>query len=103
VPALEPSHLQASSAGTILEIVATPPRDALKVLRAELGDSRVQLFGDRLHARVDRDAAGIEDRIRQRLQAHRIAVVDVRQIVPTLEDVFIELLGDQGSSRKVAV
>jgi ABC-2 type transport system ATP-binding protein len=99
----EPAHLQASSTGAIFEVVATPPREALKALRAEFGDSRVQLFGDRLHARVDRDAAGVEDRIRQRLETRRIAVVDVRQIVPTLEDVFIELLGDQASNRKVAV
>jgi ABC-2 type transport system ATP-binding protein len=99
----EPSRLQASSSGTILEIVAAPPRAALQAVREELGGNRVQLFGDRLHARVDRGEHGVQDRIRRRLEAEHIAVTDVREIVPTLEDVFIELLGDQGSTRKVAV
>ena len=87
----------------VVEIVATPPRQALQVLRGDLGEAQVQLFGDRLHARADRDAPGLEDRIRQRLAAEHIAVASVRVIVPTLEDVFIELLGAQPSTRKVAV
>ncbi len=100
----EPARLQAASGGVILEIVATPPRDALRTLRAELGDSRVQLFGDRLHARVDRDDAALQDRLRHRLERERIAVAAVRRIVPTLEDVFIELLGgDRQAMRKAAI
>jgi hypothetical protein len=61
------------------------------------------LFGDRLHARADRDDPGIETRIRQRLAAEGVEVAGLRVIVPTLEDVFIELLGNAPSSRKVAV
>ena len=43
--------------GVILELIASPPRRALQVLRGRLGDDRVQLFGDRLHVRVDREDA----------------------------------------------
>ena len=43
----EPAKLQAASEGTILEIVATPPRKALQILRERLSADRVQLFGGR--------------------------------------------------------
>jgi ABC-2 type transport system ATP-binding protein len=87
----EPAHLQAASEGVILEVVATPPRQALQILRGQLGDDRVQLFGDRLHVRVDREDAG--DEIGRQLSTGGVAVTSVRPIVPTLEDVFIELVG----------
>jgi ABC-2 type transport system ATP-binding protein len=87
----EPAHLQAASEGVILEVVAAPPRQALQILRRQLGDDRVQLFGDRLHVRVDREDAGAG--IVQQLSSGGVSVTGVRSIVPTLEDVFIELVG----------
>jgi ABC-2 type transport system ATP-binding protein len=91
----EPAHLQAASEGVILEVVAAPPRRALQILRGQLGDDRVQLFGDRLHVRVDREDES-EGIVRQ-LSTGGVAVTAVRAIVPTLEDVFIELVG-QGAT-----
>ena len=87
----EPSRLQAASEGIILEVVAAPPRRALHVLRERLGDDRVQLFGDRLHVRVDREDE--RDGIAQRLVEDGVTITGIRSIVPTLEDVFIELIG----------
>src|SRR5438045_4155669 len=86
----EPSQLQAQSEGVILEIVATPPRQALQVLRERLGPDRVQLFGDRLHARVDRESDGSQ--LSAALTEAGIQAGGIRAIVPTLEDVFIEQL-----------
>ncbi|HKW02803.1 MAG TPA: ABC transporter ATP-binding protein [Vicinamibacterales bacterium] len=86
----EPANLAAAMSGTILEIVATPARQALQVLRARLGRERVQLFGDRLHVRVDREAEGAD--LMAELARHEVAGAGVRAIVPTLEDVFIERL-----------
>src|SRR5262245_22450719 len=54
-----PGSLQEAAAGALVEVVASPIRKALEVARAEVGADRVQLFGDRLHVRVD-DAAGYE-------------------------------------------
>jgi ABC-2 type transport system ATP-binding protein len=88
-----PAALQASSAGQIVEVVASPPRQALRVLRARLGDDRVQLFGDRLHVRVERESDPSETgRV---LEAEGLHVESTRRIVPTLEDVFIEKLGER--------
>jgi len=86
----EPANLAAAMSGTILEIVATPARHALQILRTRLGRERVQLFGDRLHVRVDREADGAA--LLAELERGGVAGGRARAIVPTLEDVFIERL-----------
>jgi drug efflux transport system ATP-binding protein len=86
----EPARLQAASRGTILEVVVQQPRRVLQRLRDRLGDQRVQLFGDRLHVRLEEaDAAA---HLTALLQEAGLEVTSVRPIVATLEDVFIELL-----------
>jgi ABC-2 type transport system ATP-binding protein len=92
----EPAHLQASTEGVMLEVVASPARQALEILRGELGGDRVQLFGDRLHIHVaaESDGAAIEPLLRR----HQITPSSVRRIVPTLEDVFIERLAARGAA-----
>ena len=86
----DPAQLIRSMHGTILEVVATPAREALHALRERLGRERVQLFGDRLHVRVD--AAGDAASVTAELERAGFAATHVRPIVPTLEDVFIEAL-----------
>lgn len=85
-----PADLQASAAGVLLEVVASPARRALQILRHTLGDRHVQLFGDRLHVRVPRRE--VEADVARLLDAGGVPDATVRSIVPTLEDVFIELL-----------
>ena len=83
-----PSALRASDATLMLEVVASPLRQALGVLRARLGDDDVSSFGDRLHARVPDAETGRA--IEMWLADAHISVTRVRPILPTLEDVFIE-------------
>jgi len=85
-----PEHLQKSMSGAILEVVARPARQALTVLRTALGADRAQIFGDRVHVRVD-DPRVASD-LAARLAAAGIQEPSIRPIVPTLEDVFIERL-----------
>jgi ABC-2 type transport system ATP-binding protein len=88
----EPSRLQRAVPGTLLEVVADAPRQALDVVGGMLGADRVQLFGDRLHVHVgvgdDMDAAAM----RQRIEDAGVTVIAIRPIVPSLEDVFINLV-----------
>ena len=86
----EPAALQASMSGVVFEVVATPARRALELVRGALGAEQVQLFGDRLHVRVndEADSHGIE----QALAKSDVTLSNLRRIVPTLEDVFIELV-----------
>jgi ABC-2 type transport system ATP-binding protein len=94
----QPAHLQAASHGTIVEIVTAPPRQALRALRSELGADRVQLFGDRLHARVE--STSERDALAGMLARAGLTASSIRPIVPTLEDVFIELLAAQGPAAR---
>ena len=95
----EPARLQQRLSGVILEVLAAPPRRALEVARDMLGADRVQLFGDRLHARVD--AQGVSDVLRSRLVEAGVSNIEIRPIVPSLEDVFIDLLAGAAAARQV--
>jgi ABC-2 type transport system ATP-binding protein len=86
----EPAHLQSALEGTVLEVVVESPRRALELLAPVFGADRIQLFGDRLHARVDHEHAVHE--IRAQLEQAGLTSVSVRRVVPSLEDVFIDLL-----------
>jgi hypothetical protein len=81
----------------IREILGAPPRRDLQVLRERLGDAAEQLFGDPLHARVGRDEDA--EPLLAALRSHGIGEASARVIVPTLEDVFIELV--RGASEVV--
>jgi ABC-2 type transport system ATP-binding protein len=89
-----PSRLQSGLAGTMLEVVVDEPRRALEILGRRIGPDRLQLFGDRLHVRVDDPAA--EADLGRALQNAGVGAATIRPIVPSLEDVFIDYVG--GSS-----
>ncbi len=86
----DPAALQAALPGVMLEVVASPPRRAIEVLRQHWPAKDVQLFGDRIHVHVPDGGAGA--RVAAMLQSAGIQLTSVRTIVPTLEDVFIELV-----------
>ncbi len=83
-----PDALRRMDHTVMLEVIASPSRQALRILREKLGDDEVSLFGDRLHARVPSEAMGTQ--IAQWLSDAQVDVSRVKAIVPTLEDVFIE-------------
>jgi ABC-2 type transport system ATP-binding protein len=84
----EPARLQAAMSGVILEVVASPARRALAIVRGKVGPERAQLFGDRLHVRVASDAE--REGIVAVLTEAGLPPSSVRAVTPTLEDVFIE-------------
>ncbi|WP_018076768.1 ABC transporter ATP-binding protein [Thiobacillus denitrificans] len=82
-----PQKLKEGLPGQLLELETGQPRDAREALAAQLGSSRVSLFGGMLHLYTE-DAAEAEQ-IRAILQQAGIAVLAEKIITPTLEDVFI--------------
>jgi ABC-2 type transport system ATP-binding protein len=84
----EPGRLQASLAGAVLEIVASPVRDALDLVRRQVGPQRAELFGDRLHVRVEDEA--LAGALHDTLMQAGIEVLQIRRVRPSLEDVFID-------------
>jgi drug efflux transport system ATP-binding protein len=87
----EPGRLQARTEGVMVEVVVPDPRGALRVLRDRVGGDRVQLFGDRLHVRLAKSEP--IEAISAWLAGAGVTATGVREITPTLEDVFIEQLG----------
>jgi ABC-2 type transport system ATP-binding protein len=97
-----PDALRALSAGTTLEVLATPRRKAAEILggRSEVTD--VETFGERLHvclSGVDpEDAAGAARRIAELLKGAGIEVEESRPTIPSLEDIFIARIREAGEA-----
>jgi ABC-2 type transport system ATP-binding protein len=86
-----PSALKSSMVGDVLEIVCDRVRDAFALLKANPAAREVQAFGDRLNVIVGnagREAASL----RGSLESAGIGVKGLREIEPSLENVFISLL-----------
>lgn len=89
----EPSRLQHVLADQLLQVVVEGARPPVELLEATPGVIDVQLFGDRAHVRIAPGTAqAMAQAVEHRLAAAHVQVVSVRPIVPSLEDVFIDLL-----------
>jgi ABC-2 type transport system ATP-binding protein len=89
-----PAEVKQRMRGVILEIRMEDPRPAVALLRQHLPDATVGLFGDRLHV-VTLEPERAEAAARAALNAAALPVLDIRPIPPSLEDVFISILGEE--------
>jgi ABC-2 type transport system ATP-binding protein len=85
-----PDALRARVGSPIYEVVAEPKREAGQRLAAHPLVLRLEIFGEAWHVVGARE--GMEAALREAL-GDRIAVRVIRRIPPSLEDVFIALLG----------
>jgi ABC-2 type transport system ATP-binding protein len=86
----EPAVIKRSLRGTMIEIWTARSRKAAGVVKSIEGVSSVSIYGDKLHvAVVD---SGIAGRIRETLRQTGIEITGEREIVPSLEDVFISMV-----------
>lgn len=94
-----PDEVKRLMRDTILELRTTDPRRTAALLRGELPECSVGLFGDRVHVAA-RDQAATGARIKTILRDVQIEVQGMRIVSPTLEDVFISVLAHEaGGSR----
>jgi ABC-2 type transport system ATP-binding protein len=92
-----PDEVKRLMRGTILEIRVPQPRQAANLLRHRLAAESVGLFGDRLHVVSTRP----EETSRQAgalLAEAQIPIDAMRTIEPSLEDVFVSVLGDRSDA-----
>ena len=89
-----PARLRTLMPGVVLELRTRQPRLAVRLLREQLAEVKVDLFGDRVHLVCVAPAAA-EEAARQVLQAAGIELLGSRPVEPSLEDVFIAVLGNQ--------
>jgi ABC-2 type transport system ATP-binding protein len=89
-----PGELKGMMRGAILEVLTGNARQSLQILRRKLEGCQVGLFGDRLHI-VSGDPARDSGLVRDLLRVEGADPLSIRQIEPSLEDVFISVMEEE--------
>ncbi len=92
-----PDEVKALMPGALLELRTSAPRRTAALLRGQLRDATVGLFGDRVHL-ATRTVAATEADARRRLADAGVEVLSLRPIEPSLEDVFVAVLAERAPS-----
>ncbi len=92
-----PHRLKRLIDGVLLEVRADRPRPAAAALRRALPGHTVNLFGDRVHvvSQVPDETRAV---VTTTLAREGIALESVRPADPSLEDVFVAVLGTRGGN-----
>lgn len=106
----EPEALRAMVAGWVVEVVARPRTAAARHLRRHAAVTRVETFGERLHAAIEADsreeAEDVGEDLARSLEEAGLELSTLRTSSPSLEDVFITLIrraeSGGGHEREVA-
>jgi ABC-2 type transport system ATP-binding protein len=96
-----PDEVKAMMPGALFEVRTADPRRAAAVLRERFPGRPVGLFGDRVHLTVAQ-ADGAEAETRAALQSAGLELTSLRRIEPTLEDVFIAVIGARSAAPAAA-
>jgi ABC-2 type transport system ATP-binding protein len=92
----DPTRLRAELSGDVIEVMAEEPSRAIELLGGLPGILDVQLFGERLHVRVDAGVPlGDPERLAAALGQGGVGTTSVRRIPASLEDVFIARLAER--------
>lgn len=92
-----PADVKKMMPGALLEVRTSAPRRTAALLREQLADANVGLFGDRVHI-ATRDAARDEKHARELIATAGFDLLSIRPIEPSLEDVFVSVLATHRTS-----
>lgn len=92
-----PDEVKRLMRGTIFEIRSSAPRRATHLLRERFPSLSVGLFGDRVHIVAQEPEATVR-KVEEALREAEITVSGIRPIDPTLEDIFVSVLGAEGEA-----
>jgi ABC-2 type transport system ATP-binding protein len=92
-----PDDVKKMMPGSLLEVRSRSARRTAALLRENMSDVSVGLFGDRVHVAAA-DGKTAEQRIHQLLAREDGELLSLRPIEPSLEDVFIAVLARQQSA-----
>ena len=91
-----PTEFRRRLEGRVLELVGQPLPLLRRLVEKEAGVSGVQMFGDRLHLRVEQgQAEAVMERLAQHVPEGAGQISRLRLVQPQLEDVFMDLLEGQ--------
>jgi ABC-2 type transport system ATP-binding protein len=86
----EPKKVRSSLGLPMIEVWSESARSAAEQVRTVTGVHGVSLYGDRLHISLEKKESASE--VIAELQHSGIAIKDFREILPSLEDVFIAMV-----------
>jgi ABC-2 type transport system ATP-binding protein len=89
-----PDEIKAMMPGSLLEVRTPAPRRTALLLREQLPDASVGLFGDRVHVAA-RNPEAVTARIRQLVATAGFEPLTIRIVEPSLEDVFVSVLAQK--------
>jgi len=95
-----PEEVKRLMRGSILEVRCGDPRKATQVLQSELPANSAGLFGDRVHV-VTGTIEKTTTQVEAVLSSHEIPVTSVRHVEPSLEDVFVSVLGQASEQESI--
>jgi ABC-2 type transport system ATP-binding protein len=91
-----PNALKAKLPGAVVAVRAPEPRAARDALRGAEGVSGLLLVGDGVHLTVDNSASRIPQ-LRARLESAAVPYTDVREVTPSMEDLFVATVEQQSA------
>jgi ABC-2 type transport system ATP-binding protein len=89
----EPINVKKSLPYSMIEIWCDDSRYAADVIRGTSGIKRINVYGDRLHVAIEKKGAGFA--VIEKLKKESIEVKDYRDILPSIEDVFIAIVENE--------
>ncbi len=89
-----PQNIKAKLKGDVYEIICSPVRKAYQIVKDWKDIQEVQLYGDRLNIILSPDSRKIEA-ILDNLKSQSIEIMNWRKIPPSLENVFVSMLGHE--------
>jgi ABC-2 type transport system ATP-binding protein len=92
-----PDALRQTLPGSLYEVIAPDHRRAVAALRSLSDVADVQTFGERAHVRLVDTGPDPVGRLARQLRAAGVEVTTIRQVPPSLEDVFVTRLGETQS------
>lgn len=93
----EPSKVKQTLGITMIEISTSRTRSARDFISSLPGVRSVNMYGDRLHIAIE--GSGLAGKISDQLRAKGFPVEGEREIVPSLEDVFIATVREREAGR----
>jgi drug efflux transport system ATP-binding protein len=90
-----PAALKQRMPGAVLAVMSTAPREVRTAIGAHDGVSNIIFIGGGVHAVVDQADLRIPQ-LRAALQTQNVPFDDITVVAPTIEDVFVALLEDEG-------
>lgn len=90
-----PAEVKELMRGTLIEVLTPDARTAVTILRETIDAQSVGLFGDRIHIVASDPNRAIND-AEAALTDAGLQVVSIRASEPSLEDVFVSVLAEEG-------